>query len=170
MSEEEFTGEDYDIQGEESVDPFYEDEVALREEPEEEKDEDEDEIEENSIPTQPEVKRLVTGAERRSRNVMTRFEFARLIETYAEILAHNAPMDPRVPSDSDDDIELARASLVYREPGIKFPLTVEQNATFTGYRFPLELRRPMDDGSIEVWHIEELILPTELPDYGLTIE
>ncbi len=84
--------------------------------------------------------------------VMTRFEYSRLIKTYAEMIDAGATLDPRVELKSDKSLDMAEAALNFRA---------------SDYEFPIELYRPLPDGREEVWRVSETILPYELDSYGL---
>ncbi|CAH6418701.1 Hypothetical protein POVN_LOCUS420 [uncultured virus] len=111
----------------------------------------EDEEPEEVVAVAREEKKFIRGADRTTRNIMSRYEYSRLMSAYAEQLANNAPLDPRVQIDSDDYIVCAEAALRYRAEG---------------YEFPIEVQRPVR-GAYEVWNVSELILPYELETYGL---
>jgi hypothetical protein len=95
---------------------------------------------------------ILTGKDRREWRVMSRFEYARLISAAAKMFAYGSAMDPRIICHSDDYLVRAKCALDFRAPD---------------YQFPIYIERPMPDGSVEVWYVEELILPHELLTYGL---
>lgn len=94
--------------------------------------------------------KLVHGNARTTPPYMTRFEYPRLVEAMAKLIASGVPVDPRLSPYHEDTVELARMAIEYRDP------------TGKEYRLPLQVRRPKDDGSEEVWEVHELELPGKL--------
>lgn len=158
--------EEYDILGGPDLyDNFFgeEQEGLYNEEPQEEKIEKEFEymykeveVEEEEFEEAPapftETKTQIHGDDRITEPFMTKYEYCRLIDVYAQMLADGAPLDPRVPITSDEDLDIAEQALDFRAPDYKFPLTI---------------KRPFDNNSEEVWYVEELITPKEAVTYGL---
>lgn len=115
----------------------------------------------DDIPEPPAVTKIrVTGADRTTgisgttpmRSIMTRFEYARLIESYALMIDSGVAVDPRIEYKSDASLHIAKAALDFRA---------------ADYEFPIEVYRPIGDDREEVWRVSELILPHELTTYGL---
>ncbi len=141
MSDE---GEDF-IEQEEQ--PFEEDEE------EDEEDEEDEEEEEEGTPS-GEVQSKITyrrGDDRKTLNIMTPYEYARLIGIRAAQIEANHPVHYLVKdAETDDPIELAELEI--NHPDID--------------DFPLIIERPYDRVSnpriIEVWKVRELMIPNAL--------
>ena len=89
----------------------------------------------------------ITGDDRRSKPLMTIYEYARLVGAYADILAGDVPVHPDIAKIADERnidkvLELSKLTLD--------TITVP---------FPIKIERPIGPNKFEVWDVRELILP-----------
>ena len=129
-------------------------EDADDEDGEEEEEEDEDDIVEDLTPIKDNVKTYY-GDDRISSKRMSKYEYDRLVGSLASMIGiENFKVNPKVfeiyyqsnNETLDSDTEIAKFWL---DNSKKIP-------------FPIKLKREMMDKSIEIFDIEEMILPKEL--------
>lgn len=93
--------------------------------------------------------REITGADRKTRNFMTRFEYGRLVGVLASMITiPGFSIDPLVKCTSDNPLDIAEAWLDCRDAA-----------------FPISVKRPVSNDAVEIWEVSELILPSELETY-----
>lgn len=132
------------IDGDGYYDPD-EDGVQIEPKQDEEEEDDYDESEED-----PKSQPTKIARDRTTDNIMSKFEYARLVSALATLYAAGLEVHPKV------EVE-ARTRKLYD------PLDLaEVHISFRDVPCPVNIERPMPDGTFEIWKREEMILPSEL--------
>ena len=101
---------------------------------------DEDVVDIDTVTAETKGQIVYRGTDRISINIMTKYEKARLIAARADQIQNGSPV--LVKTTSHEAIEIAEQELV---AGV----------------LPIGIRRNMPDGSVEIWQVKELRLPTD---------
>jgi len=116
-------------------------------EPKDPEDEDDEYDEPESEPSVPVTQ--VVGP-RMTDRIMTKFEYARLVSALATLYSAGLEVHPKVEA-------VARSRGVYDLLDL-----AEIHISFKDVPCPVNIERPMPNGTFEVWRREEMILPSEL--------
>jgi DNA-directed RNA polymerase subunit K/omega len=148
--EDEFDPEDYGAEPEieQSIDGDEETPEKKTLNTNEEEEEEEEEYEE--IPTNKNINIISV---KKTQNIMTIFEFTRLISERAKEIENNMPVHPEVPKELINSLDIAEYELIHRH-----------------IPFPFYILRPvgwLPRKQYERWQARELILPSEKDTYGL---
>ena len=130
---------------------------------EEEEDKDGDDSDDDNEEEELNIKQTNTttnetknfGENRITNNIMTKFEYARLISGLSEMYAAGLPLHPILQKNKGD---------------IYDPLDLAQLHVDKFLRIipcPINIERPIPDGSFDVWSPRDMILPSELVTYKL---
>ena len=112
---------------------------------------EEEEIPSDDKHSSKQTERISLG-ERKTDQIMTKYEYSRLISTLAKMYEKGLDLDPDLIS-------------IVEQKKLIDPLDVAELHIKMGIQCPIKIIRPLPNGKVEIWKVSEMILPYDLINF-----